>query len=363
MKDIMRLTEAHDLYSDYLIINQGQATMTDLSKLLEEKYSHDKFTRSLSEKTLSSASLWQIMKPHVKAINNSSGILILDDTVEEKPYMSENNLIRWHYDHVNGRSVKGINQLTALYHNEGMSFPICYKMIEKTLQVHDAKKNKDKWVSAVSKQEHFRNLVSQSIANGLIIKYILSDKWFSCVTNFEHIHMLGQHFIMPLKNNRMIALSKEAQQKGEYQPIGELVIEENQTLQIWLEKMDFPLLLTKQVFKNEETEGLLYLVTNDLMADTQEIKIQYQKRWNVETFYKSVKSNLGYANSPTHTVTTQTNHLVLAMVAFVKLELLKTSTKQNHFAMKRLLGINANKQAWKILQIWKKENTLLNKCA
>ena len=64
------------------------------------------------------------------------------------------------------------------------------------------------------------------------------------------------------------------------------------------------------------------------MADAECVKTQYQKRWKIETFYKSIKSNLGYANSHTHAVITQNNHLFLSMIAFVKLELLKTTTKK-----------------------------------
>ena len=364
----MKLIAEFDLYSDYLIVNQGQATATDLSMLLDGHYSHDKITRSLSKTLLGSKELWQIIKPQAKLINKIGGVLIIDDTIEEKAYMSENDLICWHHDHVTGRTLKGINQVTALYYNDEISLPIAYELVKKTEWVFDKKRQKDKRVSAISKHEHFRNLVTQSIANSLSISYILADKWFSSAENFVFIESLCQKFIIPLKDNRKIALSKDAQLNGLYQSIGSLVIEENQTLQVYLEGVDFPLLLTKQLFKNEDAVAVLYLVTNDLMADVETIKTQYQKRWKsnaeaVETFYKSIKSNLGYANSPTHTIKTQNNHLFLSMVAFAKMEILKNITQKNHFALKRLLSMNALKAAWKKLQVIKADNTLLNQCA
>lgn len=359
----MKLSNEFDLYSDYLIVNQGQATATDLSTLLEGEYSHDKITRALSQKQLGSKELWQIVKPQLKTINNKEGVLIADDTIEEKAYMDENDIICWHHDHVTGRTLKGINQLTLLYYNEEVSLPIAYILIEKKVWVYDAKKKKDRRVSAISKHEHFRNLISQSIANGLMFRYILADNWFASAENFIFIESKEEDFIMPLKENRKVALSKDAQLNGEYQSIGSLVLEENQTLQVYLEYMDFPLLLTKQLFKNEDAEAVLYLVTNDLMADAETIKTYYQKRWKVEEFYKSIKSNLGYAKSPTHTVKTQNNHLFLSMVAFTKMEVLKISTKKNHFAIKRLLTMNALKSAWKKLEILKGGKSLLNQCA
>jgi DDE superfamily endonuclease len=362
----MCLNNTLDLYSDYLIVNQGQSTSTALSELLEGEYSHDKITRALSKETLDSKHLWQVVKPHVKPINRAGGVLILDDTVEEKAYMAESDLICWHFDHVTNRSIKGINQLTALYENEDISLPIAYILILKKLWVYDKKKKKDKRVCAISKQEYFRDLIQQSIDNGLIISYILADKWYGCKDNFVFIESIGHHFIMPLKDNRKVALTKEDQLQEKYQSIESLVLEENQVLYVYLEDVEFPLLLTKQLFKDEDAEAVLYLVTNDLTADAQIMKTQYQRRWKVECFYKSIKSNLGYANSPTHTVRTQSNHLFLSMVAFVKMEILKKATKKNHFAMKKILTMNALKAAWQKFQIIKNDIepiSLLNQCA
>ena len=207
----MKLSPILDLYSDYLIVNQGQATATALSNLLEENYSHDKITRALSAKKLTSKDLWQAVKPQVKKINDKEGVLILDDTVEEKAYMRENELISWHFDHVSGKSVKGINQMSALYYNKEVSLPIGYALIEKDTVVFDKKKNKNKRVASICKNTHFRNLIKAAITNQLLFKYVMADKWFSSAENFNFIEKLGQDFIVPLKNNRKVAISKENQ--------------------------------------------------------------------------------------------------------------------------------------------------------
>ena len=62
----------------------------------------------MSKQTLGSKQLWQIVKSQAKGINNKNGTLILDDTIEQKPYMAENDLICWHYDHVTGRGFHNI---------------------------------------------------------------------------------------------------------------------------------------------------------------------------------------------------------------------------------------------------------------
>jgi hypoxanthine-guanine phosphoribosyltransferase len=52
--------------------------------------SHDKITRFLSEKELNSSELWRLVKPLVREIEDEdSGVLIIDDTIEEKPYTDD----------------------------------------------------------------------------------------------------------------------------------------------------------------------------------------------------------------------------------------------------------------------------------
>ncbi|WP_281990665.1 transposase [Aquimarina aggregata] len=55
------------------------------------------------------------------------------------------------------------------------------------------------------------------------------------------------------------------------------------TVEIWFKKLDFPLLLTKQVFKNEnDTVGELYLACSDLSLSYEQVTTIYKKRWAVE---------------------------------------------------------------------------------
>lgn len=350
-----------DLYTDYLIINQGQSTATGLEAILEGKIKHDTITRALSEKEYSSVDLWLSVKKFVREIETKQGVLILDDTVEEKPYMDENDIICWHHDHCQKRTIKGVNQLTALYYSKQVSLPVGYEIIDKTKWIKDTKTGKDKRISTVSKQERFRRLITQSITNQLIFSYILADSWFCSAENINFIHKVQRLFIMPLKSNRKVALSPADKANGKYQVIESLAIKENQVLEVYVDGVDFPLFLTTQVFQNkDESQGILYLVTNDSTLDAQQIQTIYALRWKVEEFYKSVKSNTGYARSPAHRVRTQSNHIFLSMLAFVKLEALKISTKMNHFAIKSLLTINALKRAWQGLQNLKANNSLLN---
>ena len=120
-------------------------------------------------------------------------------------------------------------------------------------------------------------------------------------------------------------------------------------------------MLTRQVFKDGDRErGVLYVVTNDLTADSVCIQPQYARRSKVEEFHKS---NTGHSRSPAHTVRSQSNHLFVSMLAFVKLEALGLSTSKNHFASKPLLTLKATKLALRELNSLKSQSTLLAKAA
>ena len=340
-----------DIYTDYLICSFGQITATGLSKLLDGAVSHDKITRLLSTNIFTSKNLWQYIKPTVRQIQSEEGVLIIDDSVEEKAYTDESELICWHYDHCANRSIKGINLLSCIYHSQGVSMPVGYQLILKTAWEMDKKKGKMKRVCPTSKHQYFRELVGTSISNGIPFRYVLADIWFACAENMTFIKTeKNKDFVFPLKDNRLVALSEEDKKQGIYVPISSLELEENQTLQVWLEGVDFPLLLCKKVFRNKDgSEGVLYLVTSDLDLTASQIQAIYQKRWKVEEYHKSLKSNASFSKSPSHTIRTQSNHLYASLCAYVKLERMKMQTKMNHFAMKTKIYQSALASAYKEL--------------
>ncbi len=78
----------------------------------------------------------------------------------------------------------------------------------------------------------------------------------------------------------------------------------------------------------------------------------YKKRWQVEVFHKSLKSNANLAKSPTRTLRTQSNHVFMAIYATFKLECLSITNKLNPFALYRKLLISASRCAYAQLQVF-----------
>lgn len=339
-----------DLYTDYLITSSSYTTATGMASLLSIK--HDKITQELSKGNYDSKFLWKKAKPYVEELTQSKEVIVLsfDDSIQEKQYTDESELNCWHYDHVFGRSVKGVNFLTALLEVGGMRIPCGVEFIKKDLWITDPKTGKQRRKSSTTKNELFRKMLVECHGK-FLFDYVLADSWFSSIENMTCCkEELKQDFIMALKSNRKVALSKQDKENKQCISI-ETLQPGQQTVEIWLEELDFPLLLTKQVFKNEnDTVGELYLACSDLNLSYHKITTIYKKRWGVEEFHKSIKSNTGFAKSPTKTVKTQMNHYMLSIIAYIKLEWLKQRTKKNHFAMKTQIYLAAQQAAYLELQ-------------
>ncbi len=337
-----------DIYTDYLICSFGQASATGLARLLSNEISHDSVTRFLSSEPQTSAALWHIVKPLVRAVEESDGVLIIDDSIEEKPSTDENELVSWHYDHATDRTVKGINFLTALYHASEVSLPVAFDLVTKTVDYFEPKTKKRKRKSSITKNERYRMLLRVAVHNQVRFKYVLNDVWFASSENMKFIkHQVHKEFVMPLKENRKVARTLAEKKLGQYVAVSTLELTTGATQPVWLEEVDFPLSLTKEVFTNKDSSvGVRYLVASDLTLSFDHQTKLYQKRWSIEVYHKSLKQNASLEKSPTRTTTTQRNHLFASLCAYVKLEALKIKTGVGHFTIKSKIYLSALKTAY-----------------
>jgi hypothetical protein len=198
-----------DLYSDYLLSSFGATTATGLSRLMNEALSHDQISRMLNGERLDAKAWWLMVKPHVRAIQREDGVLTLDDSIEEKEYTDENELICWHYDHAKGRAVKGINFITALYTVGEVSLPVSFRLVIKNEQYVD-EEGRRKRRSPVTKNEEYRAIIEQCVGNQILFRYVLNDIWFASAENMRFVKMdMDKEFIMALKANRKVAAPKQ----------------------------------------------------------------------------------------------------------------------------------------------------------
>lgn len=339
-----------DLYTDFLISSEGIRTATGLSAMLDGAISHDKITRFLSGEDYDSKALWKHVKSTVRSLESEDGVLIFDDTIEAKPHTDENDVVCWHFDHTQGRSVKGINILSALVRYGDTALPVAFEVVRKDQEYEDPKTGKKKRKSRQTKNEMFRAMVQTCTQNRLIFKYVLADSWFASKENMAWVNR-KKDFIFAIKSNRIVALSLGEKLRGQFKSVSSLELEKDEAVQVYIQGLEFPVLLVKQVFTNKDgSTGVLFLVCSDLALNYHRITEIYKKRWRIEEYHKSIKSNTGLAKSPTRTIRTQCNHIFSCICAYIKLECLNLTHHLNHFALKNKLVIKANRAAFLELQ-------------
>jgi hypothetical protein len=336
-----------ELYTDYLISTFGAATATGLSAMVSGVVSHDQVTRFLWEREYTSRDLWLQVKKTVREVERDDAVLIFDDTIQAKPWTDESELICWHFDHCQNRTVKGLNRLNALYHSDGVSIPVDFRLVHKPLQFCDVVTRQVKRASEVTKNQLLQEMLLRCIHNQLKFRYVLMDSWFAAKDNFDLIRAQNKHFVAVLKDNRRVALREVDKQQGRFVRVDSLRLADKQAVRGWLKGGDHEVLLVGRVFTNKDgSTGRLSLVCSDLTGDGERVADLHQKRWKVEDYHKSLKSNAALAKSPTRTLRTQHNHVFLSIYAVFKLECLKKIHKLNHFALRAKLYVKALQQAF-----------------
>jgi len=309
-----------DIYTDYLISSTGQATATGLSSLYDGAISHDQVTRLLSSSSLDSKDLWRKAKPLIRQTQanlpqGEFAVLIVDDSLAEKPHTDESALITTHWDHSQKRYIKGVNFLTLLYQASDLSVPIGSVLIEKTKPELDKKTGKTRYKSELTKNEHFRQLLTVA-QQQVEYQYVLADSWYASAENINHVIGLDHHCIFALASSRTVALSEQERKQGKFQSLDAgpqtrastrvRVFPHKAPLKVYLRSVQEALLLTRQVFTNKDgSQGCLYLITTDTTLSYDQITTIYQRRWKVEEYHKSLKQNASFGDSPTKNPDTQ----------------------------------------------------------
>lgn len=219
----MTLVAIRNTYVDYLLSTQGHISATDLSEVIDNKYSHDQISRMLYSADINDKKLYLQAKRVLKA-HKSEGkkVLILDDSIQPKPHSKVNDIVAYHYDHGEQRCIKGINFISALWADEHCSIPLSMKVVVKE-RCPDNKKQPEVWKTVATKNELFREMVGR-LTRSRQIDYVLADSWYASKENMEFItQKCKTHFVMAIKSNRLAARSEKDADKGLYKPLQDLI--------------------------------------------------------------------------------------------------------------------------------------------
>ena len=208
------------------------------------------------------------VKSTVREIAQPDAVRIFDDTIQEKPWTDESELICWHFDHCQNRTVKGMNLLNAFDDSGEVSIPVDFRLIRKPLPFCDVATRRLKRASEVTKNELLQKRFLQALQNQLTFRDVFMDRWFAAKDNFALILSKHKPFVAVLKDNRLMALSQADQEQVRFVRVDSLPLADKQVVRGWLKGFEHDVLLIGRVFTNKDgCTGRLSLVCSDLTCD------------------------------------------------------------------------------------------------
>ena len=234
----------------------------------------------------------ELVKESVGPVNPNKGVIALDDTLCEKTgkHIDE---VGYFYDHAEGRYVLGHNIVSSHYVTPGNCFPIGWRLYLKR-----DKKDKD----FKSKLDLAQELIEQALSTGLRFKTVVFDAWYLSKKLVKYIESKSLHWVGAAKSNRIIFVGdkkmsltvfRQNLNKSDFKEIDiKKTIYYCFTKTVRMSKLGKVRLLIFHE-KADVSDEPTYVVTDNLRWDARRILRIYKSRWQIETFYRDAKQNLG----------------------------------------------------------------------
>lgn len=259
--------------------------------------SHDSVSRWLEAEDFDPKNLWSHVE---KMVEKEKGYLIVDDSVLDKRFSRNNELVGRHWSGNEHHLVCGIDLVNLLWAKDEECIPCDYR-------IYQSEEKKEK-----TKNEYFREMIKVAKKRGFKPWYVLGDCWYGSVENMKYIEKQEWKFIFGVKENRQVSITKNI-----YVSVSNLDWSKTLIQKVWLKEFGY-VMVAKIVFKNEDVR---YVVTNDLsLTDFDTLRKHSDHRWNIETFHRGIKQTTGIEKCYSTPERSQRNHIFASFIAFVKLE-------------------------------------------
>src|SRR5918996_886233 len=290
-------------YIHFLVAAQKSFSCTEAARCQPDPKSgpaHDAFTRLLRRQPPDTEALWQETRGLVQL---EAGVLVLDDTPRDKPYARKMELVPRHWSGKHRRVVLGINLLTLLGTDGTALIPCDFRVY-------------DKPVGGRSKNHHFRDMLAAAKERGFQPQYVLFDSWYTSLENLKEVRANGWLWLSQLKSNRLV----NPDGKGNV-PVQTLEVPP-QGRQVHLRGYGFI-----KVFRIVAKDGAVeYWATNELTMTPEQREVLEKQAWGIEVYHRGIKQCCGVEKSPARKAQAQQHHILLALQAFLRLEVHRLRT-------------------------------------
>jgi hypothetical protein len=287
-----------------------------------ENYSHDAINRLLAPDQLTPRLVWENVRDDVQQVAN--GYLVFDDTVLDKSYSRQIELVRRQYSGNAHGVIRGIGVVTCVYVN-----PVSQAFWLIDYRIFDPEGD------GKSKLDHVHEMLTNAVyQKQLSFRGVLMDSWYAARPLMLYIERLGKVYYCPLKDNRLVDETTGVQP---YQRVDSLAWNEHEQAHGKLIKIkDFPkahrVKLFRLVLSTQRTD---FIVTNDLAQDDVQATQQVcDLRWKIEQFHRETKQLSGLEGCQCRLARIVRNHIACAMLVWVRLKHLAAAANQTVYQLK-----------------------------
>ena len=321
----MRFTKLN--YCQYLLSSQINYTITNLAEHLEH-ISHDAINYYLKREKLTPRLLWENVKDVIELDANS--YIIFDDSILDKRYSKEIEMVRKQYSGNEHGIIKGIGVVSCVYVNPKVQrfWVIDYRIF-----------NPD--VDGKTKIDHVKDMLQNLVYQKLLpFDTVLMDTWYAVHSLMLYIDSLEKVYYCPLKNNRLVddTLGKEKYKRIDLLQWSEEELECGKIIKI----KGFPAQKKVKLFRVAvSTNRTDYVATNDLsQSSTNVVQKVCKIRWKIEEFHREIKQLTGIESCQCRKARLQRNHIACAMLVWIRLKNLAYQTGQTVYKIKHNLLSN-----------------------
>ena len=285
-------------YIDFLIATPRVASAAEAARVQPDgprPPAHDAFSRLLARLEPEPQALWDEVRPLVR---HAGGILVVDDTVLDKPYARVMGLVGPFGSGKHQRVLRGINLVTLAWTDGDAVYPTDYRLVDPA----EAPKR--------TKNDHFREMLATARGRGFAPRYVCFDSWYSGLDNLEAVRACGWRFLTQVRSNRRVNPDRTGNRS-----ISDCVIAAAGTV-VHLEGFG----LVKAFRIAAPNGGTEHWITDDLEMDDL-ARVTYTGRAGaIEEYHRGLKQCTEVERCPARLARSQRNHIGLALRAFVRLE-------------------------------------------
>jgi len=238
---------------------------------------------------------------------DDSGVLIIDDTLHKRNRSKNVELLTRVRDHNDGRYYRGFRCLTLCYHIASLIVPLDFRILSSRKQetrLNDARQDIDKRSNGYKLRQFAISNTFDMVFDLLrrqrgVARHVLFDSWFAEPIAFKTIREMGFHAagMLPAKKALYCYKGKLYNLETLYALIKPFIHRDQGFAAIGVTlKNGTPMSVTFVRDTNSGKRAWLAIGTTDLSLSPGQVISLYSRRWNIEVFFKTVKSCLGFAS-------------------------------------------------------------------